>query len=75
MLKADLQIPGHYSETDQNHMIVDRESDQKESSVFAKQLQENGGDELEKIQNINAQLSWKNSDTLTFLDYMFILLL
>ena len=30
---------------------------------FAKQLQENGGDELEKIQNINAQLSWKNSDT------------
>ena len=30
---------------------------------FAKQLQENGGNQLEKIQNINAQLSWKNSET------------
>ncbi|MBA3009205.1 MAG: outer membrane cobalamin receptor protein [Desulfobacula sp.] len=30
---------------------------------FAKQLQENGGNELEKIQNLNAQLSWKNSET------------
>lgn len=30
---------------------------------FAKQLQENGVKELEKIENINAQLSWKNSDT------------
>jgi len=30
---------------------------------FAKQLQENGGNKLEKIQNINAQLSWKNSET------------
>jgi outer membrane cobalamin receptor len=30
---------------------------------FAKQLQENGGKELEKIENINAQLSWKNSET------------
>ncbi|MBU0973234.1 MAG: TonB-dependent receptor plug domain-containing protein [Proteobacteria bacterium] len=30
---------------------------------FAKQLQENGGNELEKIENINAQLSWKNAGT------------
>ena len=30
---------------------------------FARQLQENGENKLEKIQNINAQLSWKSSDT------------
>jgi outer membrane receptor for ferrienterochelin and colicin len=30
---------------------------------FAKQLQVDGDNKLEKIQNINAQLSWKNSDT------------
>ena len=30
---------------------------------FAKQLQENGENKLEKIQNINAQLSWKNADS------------
>jgi len=30
---------------------------------FASQLQETGSNKLEKIQNINAQLSWKNADT------------
>jgi len=30
---------------------------------FAKQLQEDQGNRLEKIQNLNAQLSWRNSDT------------
>ncbi|WP_291347692.1 TonB-dependent siderophore receptor [Desulfobacula sp.] len=32
-------------------------------SPFARQLQETGGNKLEKIDNINAQLSWKKSGT------------